>query len=62
MQKWLYDRPWIWVVLLLTLLVGGGLFVVVLAEKNKPTIVKDVPTKTVMVHPDPTNRLIEWSS
>jgi len=40
MRKWLYDRPWIWIVVLLTLLVGGGLFVVVLAEINKPTIVK----------------------
>ena len=41
MRKWLYDRPWIWIVVLLSLLVGGGLFVVALAEINKPTIVKD---------------------
>ncbi len=51
MKKWLYDRPWIWVVVLLTLLVGGGLFVVVLAEMNKPTIVKEKRAKTVMVFP-----------
>ncbi len=51
MRQWLYDRPWIWVVVLLTLLVGGGLFVVVLAEMNKPTIVKEKRVKTVMVLP-----------
>ena len=45
MKKWLYDRPWIWVVVLLTLLVGGGIYVVALAEMNKPTIVKEKPVK-----------------
>jgi hypothetical protein len=51
MIKWLYDRPWIWIVVLLTLLVGGGLFVVGLAEMNKPTIVKEKRPKTVIVLP-----------
>lgn len=48
MRKWLYDRPWIWIVVMLTLLVGFGGVVLVIAEKNKPTIVKP---KTSMVVP-----------
>ncbi len=51
MKKWLYDRPWIWVVVLLTLLVGGGLYVVVLAEIHKPTIVKEKPAKVSLIQP-----------
>jgi len=41
MGKWLYDRPWIWIVVLLTLLVIGGFVVLVIAELNRPEIVKD---------------------
>ncbi len=48
MRKWLYDRPWIWIVVMLTLLVGFGGVVLVIAELNKPTIVKP---KTSMVVP-----------
>ena len=48
MGKWLYDRPWIWIVVMLTLLVGFGGVVLVIAEKNKPTIVKP---RTSMVVP-----------
>jgi hypothetical protein len=40
MRKWLYDRPWIWIVILLALLVMSGLAVVVIAELNRPEIVK----------------------
>ena len=40
MRKWLYDRPWIWIVVLLTLLVLGGFTTLVIAELNKPEIVK----------------------
>jgi len=52
MRKWLYDRPWIWIVVMLTLLVGFGGVVLVIAEKNKPTIVKPktsmmIPVETV---------------
>lgn len=43
MKKWLYDRPWIWIVILLTLLVASGLVVVAIAELNRPTIVKEKP-------------------
>ena len=48
MNKWLYDRPWIWIVVLLSLLVGFGGVVLVIAQKNKPTIVKP---RTSMVRP-----------
>ena len=41
MQKWLYDRPWIWIVLLLGLLVAGGFTTLVIAELNRPEIVKE---------------------
>ena len=47
MNKWLYDRPWIWIVVLLSLLVGFGGVVLVIAEKNKPTIVK--PRTSMMI-------------
>jgi len=41
MGKWLHDRPWFWIVLLLALLVLAGLSVVVVAELNRPMIVKE---------------------
>lgn len=54
MIKWFYDRPWIWIVLLLTLLVGGGFVVVVIAEMNKPVIVKEkIETALAMPAPPP---------
>jgi hypothetical protein len=59
MRKWLYDRPWIWIVVLLTLLVASGIVVVIIAQVNKPTIVKE---KTALVIPsqDPAyNRLLK---
>jgi hypothetical protein len=40
MKKWLHDRPWIWVVLLLALLMAGSLATLIIAELNKPEIVK----------------------
>jgi hypothetical protein len=40
MRKWIYDRPWIWIVLFLGLLVAGSLTTLVIAELNKPEIVK----------------------
>ena len=39
-RKWLYDRPWIWIVLLLAMLVGSSIATLVIAELNKPEIVK----------------------
>lgn len=41
MLDWLRERPWIWIVLLLALLVAGSMTTLVIAEKNKPTIVKE---------------------
>ncbi len=41
MQKWLHDRPWIWIVLLLGFLVISGFVVLVIAELNRPEIVKE---------------------
>ena len=40
MMKWLHDRPWIWIVLFLSCLVAGSLATVVIAELNRPEIVK----------------------
>ncbi len=40
MRKWLYDRPWIWVVLFLGALIGASVATVIIAEVNKPEIVK----------------------
>lgn len=40
MRKWLYDRPWIWVVLFLATLIGASVATVIIAELNKPEIVK----------------------
>ncbi len=45
MRKWLYDNPWIWIVLFLGSLVTGSLVTVVIAEMNKPEIVKVKPTQ-----------------
>jgi hypothetical protein len=39
-RKWLYDRPWIWVVLFLSTLIAASLVTVIIAEVNKPEIVK----------------------
>ncbi len=41
MRKWIYDRPWIWVVVLLAFIVMGGFTTLVIAELNKPEIVKE---------------------
>lgn len=40
MKKWLYDNPWIWVVLFLACLIGASVATVIIAEANKPEIVK----------------------
>lgn len=40
MRKWLYDRPWIWIVVLLSAILIGGFTTLVIAELNKPEIVK----------------------
>ena len=40
MRKWLYHNPWIWIVVFLSLLVAGSIAMVIIAELNKPEIVK----------------------
>ena len=40
MKKWLHDRPWIWIVLFLGLLVAGSVATLVIAQLNRPEIVK----------------------
>jgi hypothetical protein len=40
MRKWLHDNPWIWIVVFLSLLVAGSITTVVIAELNRPEIVK----------------------
>ena len=39
MRKWLRDRPWIWIVLLLALVVLSSFVTLVIAEFNKPTLI-----------------------
>lgn len=46
MGKWLHDRPWIWIVLLLAFLVGSGFVTLIIAELNRPEIVKDKKPRT----------------
>jgi hypothetical protein len=57
MRKWLYDRPWIWIVLLLSVLVGSGFVVVVIAELNRPEIVKEERTVVLDRVPVPEYKL-----
>ena len=40
MRRWLRDRPLIWIVLLLALLMGASIATLVIAELNRPEIVK----------------------
>ncbi len=37
MKKWLYDNPWIWVVVFLSLLVAGSLVTVVIPRSSRST-------------------------
>ena len=54
MGKWLHDRPWIWIVVLLAVLVVMGLVVVVIAEMNRPEIVKEKRHSCIEVVPQST--------
>jgi hypothetical protein len=40
MRRWLRERPWIWIVLFFAVMVLGSLVTVIIAEMNKPLIVK----------------------
>lgn len=40
MRKWLYDNPWIWIVLFLAVLMAGSFATVIIAELNRPEVVR----------------------
>jgi hypothetical protein len=40
MRKWLYDNPWIWIVVFLSILMAGSITTLVIAEMNRPEVVK----------------------
>jgi len=39
-MRWLRDRPWIWIVLLLALLLAGSAATLIIAELNRPTLLR----------------------
>lgn len=40
MRKWLYDNPWIWIVLFLAIVVVTSLVLIGVAEYHKPVLVR----------------------
>ena len=56
-RKWLYDNPWIWVVLFLTTLVAGSMVTLVIAQLNRPEIVKVKTTTLNMENLSPTDSI-----
>jgi hypothetical protein len=40
MRKWLRDRPWIWIVLFLAVMMAASFTTVIIAELNKPVVVR----------------------
>lgn len=40
MRKWLHDNPWVWIVVFLSVLMAGSITTLVIAELNRPEIVK----------------------
>ena len=40
MRQWLRDRPWIWIVVLMVLLLVGSAATLIIAELNKPEILR----------------------
>ncbi len=41
MRKWLHDNPWIWIALFLAAMVTASMATLVIAELNRPEIVKE---------------------
>jgi len=58
MRKWLHDNPWIWIVVFLTTLVAGSVATVIIAEVNKPEIVK--PKAARKVHGGSPSSQVAW--
>jgi hypothetical protein len=61
MRKWLYDNPWIWIVVFLATLIAGSVATVIIAEANKPEIVRPKDPKRPRGGGSPPRTLI-WSS
>jgi hypothetical protein len=40
MRQWLHDNPWIWIVVFLGVLMAASLATVIIAELNKPEVVR----------------------
>jgi hypothetical protein len=40
MKRWLRENPWIWIVLFFAVMVAGSFVTVVIAQLNRPEIVK----------------------
>lgn len=38
MKKWLYDRPWIWIVVFLSVVVAASVALIIIAHINRPTV------------------------
>jgi len=41
MRRWLHARPWIWIIVFFLLLVAASMTTVVIAELNKPEVVRE---------------------
>jgi hypothetical protein len=41
MRRWLHDNPWVWIVVFFAVMVAGSLVTVVIAELNKPVVVRE---------------------
>ncbi len=41
MRRWLHARPWIWIIVFFMLLVAASMTTVVIAELNKPEVVRE---------------------
>lgn len=40
MKQWLRDRPWIWIVVLMALLLAGSVATLIIAVLNQPEILR----------------------
>ena len=38
MKKWLYDRPWIWIVVFFGVVFASSLALIIIAQVNRPNV------------------------
>lgn len=38
MKKWLYDRPWIWIVVFFGVVFASSIALIIIAQVNRPTV------------------------